>query len=188
MLCGQDFGGCHQARLASVVEGDEHTEQRHQRLAAAHVALQQSVHLLAATHVVAYLFDDPFLGIGELERKFLGIETVEVLTDGAKDQPVAFPLPFVFGILVVEMEEKQFLELHTLGGDGNLLVVAGEVYHPHGVVTRRQMVGGHDVGGQHLLDMPFEQTESVLHQPCQPFGGETSVLQFLGGVVDGDKG
>ena len=39
VLRGQNLGGCHQAGLAAVVEGDEHGEQCHQCFATAHVAL-----------------------------------------------------------------------------------------------------------------------------------------------------
>ena len=47
MLFGQNFGGCHHASLKTIVDGYQHRHECHQRLARAHVALQQAVHLPA---------------------------------------------------------------------------------------------------------------------------------------------
>ena len=62
VLGGQYLGGGHQAGLVAVVDGDEHAHEGDQGFAAAHVALQQPVHLAAAAHVGPYLLDDPLSG------------------------------------------------------------------------------------------------------------------------------
>lgn len=47
VLCGKDFCGSHQACLCAVAYGYEHGHQCHERLSAAHIALEQAVHLPA---------------------------------------------------------------------------------------------------------------------------------------------
>ena len=68
MLAGEDLGGRHHAGLVAVVHGQQHRHQRHEGLAAADVALQQAVHLVARDGVLPDLPDDPFLRSGERER------------------------------------------------------------------------------------------------------------------------
>jgi hypothetical protein len=68
MLLGQYLGGSHYAGLISVVYGYEHSHKCHHRLTAAHIALQQTVHLAAAAHVVTYLADNAFLRSRQRER------------------------------------------------------------------------------------------------------------------------
>ena len=67
MLSGKDFRRCHERGLIAVVEGEKHYHQSDYGLAASDVALQQSVHLVAALQVGADLLDDTFLRIGERE-------------------------------------------------------------------------------------------------------------------------
>ena len=65
MLFGENFRRCHYASLVSVVESYQHCHQCHESLSAAHVALQQPVHLPSAAQVAPYLPHHPFLGVGE---------------------------------------------------------------------------------------------------------------------------
>ena len=74
MLLCQDLRRGHQTSLVAVAYGDEHQQQRHQRLAASHVALQQTVHLFAGLHVVPHLADDPLLRTRQLKREVVFIE------------------------------------------------------------------------------------------------------------------
>ena len=90
MLFGQDFRRCHDAGLVTVVDGDEHRHQCHEGLAAADVALQQTVHLPAAAHVLAYLADDALLGFGQLEGQVFVIERVKRIADLAEDVAAVF--------------------------------------------------------------------------------------------------
>ena len=81
MLFGKNLGRCHEACLVTVVQGYEHSHQRHERLARTHVALQQTVHLLAAAHVGSYLVHHPFLGARQFEGQVVVIEAVEDVAD-----------------------------------------------------------------------------------------------------------
>ena len=51
MLPGEDFRGGHEHGLVSVGHGQQHRVQGHDRLAAAHVALQEAVHRPRPAHV-----------------------------------------------------------------------------------------------------------------------------------------
>ena len=63
MLCGQDFSRCHEAGLETIVQGQEHHHKGNDGLAAAHVTLQQAVHLMARTQVLSDFLDDTLLGV-----------------------------------------------------------------------------------------------------------------------------
>ena len=71
MLPRQDLGRRHQRRLCPGLDRGQHGEQRHHRLAAADVALQQPQHPRRRGHVVEDLADCLVLSDGELERQLL---------------------------------------------------------------------------------------------------------------------
>ena len=52
VLLGENLGGCHEGDLQAVLHGDERRQQRHNRLARADVALQETVHRLRPLHVL----------------------------------------------------------------------------------------------------------------------------------------
>ena len=60
--------------------GDEAAQDRDHGLARADIALQETVHLMAAGQVCADFFDDPFLGSGQVEWKF-AVQGIECLAD-----------------------------------------------------------------------------------------------------------
>ncbi len=57
MLAGKDFSGCHQCRLVSVRNGCENCINRHDRLSATNIPLEQAVHGCFAGNVVCHLLD-----------------------------------------------------------------------------------------------------------------------------------
>ena len=65
VLFCQNLGGCHDAGLVAIVDGDECHHESYQRFAASHVALQKPVHLSSRLHVGSDFLDDSLLGIGE---------------------------------------------------------------------------------------------------------------------------
>ena len=81
VLLREHFGRREQRRLHLVRDGDEHRVERDDRLAAAHVALEQAVHRLAALQVLDDLPDRLLLGAGQLEREALADALVEQLVD-----------------------------------------------------------------------------------------------------------
>ena len=68
VLLRQDFGGRHDGGLAAGLHGREAGNDGHHSLAAAHVALQQSVHRLGPADVVQHLVHRPHLRASQLER------------------------------------------------------------------------------------------------------------------------
>ena len=90
MLLCEDFGRCHQTGLIAVVQSDEHSHQGYERLARAYVALKEPVHLSAAAHIGPDLVHHPFLGTREFERKMMGVETVEDVSDAVEDVAAVF--------------------------------------------------------------------------------------------------
>ena len=64
VLPRQNFRGRHEAGLATVVHGQEHSHEGDERLPATHVALEQAIHLPSAPHVVVDLVHDPLLRAG----------------------------------------------------------------------------------------------------------------------------
>ena len=114
MLIGQDFGGCHHARLVVIVERNEHTHQRHQRLSATHIALQQTIHLATRAHVATYLLQHTLLCIGQLERQILLIKAVEHIAHLRKEITAILTLA-VFGIAKnVQLDIEKFFKLQAI--------------------------------------------------------------------------
>ena len=85
MLLGKDFCRCHHACLITVVQGDEHGHECHERLARAYIALQEAVHLSAAAHVGPDFVHHPFLRSRQFEGQMVGIEAVEDVGDAVED-------------------------------------------------------------------------------------------------------
>ena len=91
VLFGKNLSWRHDTRLIAVVERDEHGHERHERLSRPHVALQQAVHLLSASHVLPYFPNHTLLCSGEREGQVFMVERVEVLTDVAEHISAVLP-------------------------------------------------------------------------------------------------
>ncbi len=127
MLGGQDFRGGHQAALEVVVFGDEHGEEGNDGFSAAHVALQQPVHLPSAAHVAPDLAYDPLLGVGQLKVEMLFVEGVEIVPHGV--EPVAGDALGVdlFQQKHLQLQEEELVELEAQHGARQFLAVFGVV-------------------------------------------------------------
>ena len=112
MLVREYLGRRHHAGLEAVVERHHRRKHRHQRLAAAHVALQQTVHLLAAGHVGPYLLEHALLRSGERERqRFIGL--VKIVADAAEHHPAVGPHPYALLTQQRQLEVKQLFEFEA---------------------------------------------------------------------------
>ena len=67
LLC-QNLCGGHEAGLKTIINGYETAHECYHGFSGTDIALQQTVHLTTASHVVAYLTDDTLLGFGERKR------------------------------------------------------------------------------------------------------------------------
>ena len=140
MLRGQDFRGCHQAGLEAVVQSQEHYHQRHDGLAAAHIALQQAVHLVARAQVLADFLDDALLGVGQWEGEMVFVEAVEIVAHHIED--MAFDGLFAVHLVAqhLELEEEMLLVFQSARGLLDFDVVGRQMDFVIGVTARYQLV------------------------------------------------
>ena len=90
MLAREDFGRSHHAGLEAVIDGQQHGHQRYEGLAAAHVALQQAVHLVAGDRVLPDLLDHALLCPGQRERQPGVEEGIEYASHFGEEESVVF--------------------------------------------------------------------------------------------------
>ena len=144
MLRGENLGRRHHAGLVTVVDGHEHRHEGDKGLAAAHIALQEAVHLAAAAHIGANLFEHPFLGTGEVKGQTLPIEAVEVLADGGKGES-AQPAHTLAGIAQdIELQIEKFLEFEAELGSSQLVGRGGKMYVVKRIAEIHDMGAGND--------------------------------------------
>ena len=114
MLVSQDFGGSHHARLITIIERYQHGHKRHKRLAATHIALQQTVHLSSATHVATHLLYDTLLRTRQLKRKVLRIKCIEYLANMLERQSAELVAAFLGITQYIKLHIKQFFKLKAI--------------------------------------------------------------------------
>ena len=188
MLFGQNLGGSHDDGLIAVVDGDERTEQGHERLARADVALEQAVHLPARAHVGPNLFNDPLLCAGQFEGQVVVVECVEELAYPAEDK-AAYLLAPVAGIAQeAELDVEEFVELESCLGSPECFGRSGEVNATDGLVVGHEVVGVDNALGQGLGQGFGDEFEEVPHHLGNGRRVEESLLHAVGGVVVGPKG
>ena len=158
MLPSQYFGGCHDAGLVSVIQSNQCSHESDNRLTAAHISLQEAVHLFPATHVMAHLADDTLLCSGKRELKHIMIKSVEVSAHIPED--VAHePATVTFYIMQnVELQEKQLFELESQLRLLQCPLVGRHMDISQGVWQRHEPIALQQVGWQRLAD--------VLHRRC----------------------
>ena len=69
MLHGQYFGGRHQSGLIAVLDDDSSRFERHNRLSAPHIALQETMHGCRLLQVCGDLGENSFLRFRRFERQ-----------------------------------------------------------------------------------------------------------------------
>ncbi|CCX45177.1 unknown [Prevotella sp. CAG:1031] len=116
MLSGKDFGGRHQGGLIAVAHRYQHTEQGYECLSAADVALKQSVHLAARTHVVENFADNAFLGAGQRKWKAVAVEGVEPAPGRTEPQSVGEALAPYCMAPQIELKIEQLFEFEPFAG------------------------------------------------------------------------
>ncbi len=193
MLLRKDLRRCQHRRLKAVVQRDEHTEQGHERLPAAHVALQQAVHLLARAHVLADLLHDTLLRTGELKRKMVGIERIEVRSHMCKNVALHILLHQQFLLEELKLDVEQLLEFKPLDRYVQALLVLREVSLRHGLLPADAAKLLHQCGTerfrQHAVQLrqqrmdQFPDTAAVQAFRRGLFGGAVHGLQRGGGTL-----
>ena len=116
VLLGKYFGGRHDARLETVVEGEEAAKQSHDGLAAAHVALQQAVHLPPAPHVAADFADHAFLRLGEFKGQASVVKLHEAFAHFLEDVALVVAPPARCRAQDIELEIEEFFKFEAVNG------------------------------------------------------------------------
>ena len=125
MLCGQDFSGRHQAGLETVVQGQEHHHKGDDGLAAAHIALQQAVHLMARAQVFPDFLDDPLLGVSQWKGQMVFVKIVEIAAHHTKNMPFDGLFAVHFVAQHFQLEEEMLFVFQSARGLLDFDVVGG---------------------------------------------------------------
>ena len=116
VLLGKYFGRCHDARLKTVVEREEAAKQSHDGLAAAHVALQQAVHLPPAPHVAADFADHALLRLGEFKGQASVVKLHEALAHFLELIALVVTPPARCRTQDIELEIEEFFKFEAVNG------------------------------------------------------------------------
>ena len=142
---------------------DEHGHERHERLSRPHVALQQAVHLLSASHVLPYFPNHTLLCSGKREGQVFMVERVEVLADVAEHISAVLPSVVVGVSENVQLHVEQFFELQS---QPCLLSVFGTfriVNFPKGIISGYQVERSCDKRRERLRQWLCEFFQQVFH-------------------------
>ena len=184
VLLGKNLGWGHDACLATVVDGDEHYHECHECLAAAHVALQQAVHLPAALHVGMHLADDALLCFGQGKGQVFAVECVEEFAHTGEALPDALLLTSAGIGHDDELDEEEFLELQPHVGRGKLVGCGGVVCGTKGFVEWHEVQPFGDVVGQRFGNRPGDLAEERTREAFQRARSHACLLHaFRCGVV-----
>ena len=189
VLLRQNFGRSHQARLETVVERDEHTQQPDHGFSAAHVALEQAVHLDPHAQVLPDFAHDPLLRPGEFEGERMPEKLVENGTDSRKGEAahrILAPFP---DLEQAQLQKEQFLELHAPPRRVELRLAAGEVQSTNGGVALRQVEFCEQVVGQVLGQVLRLESAQQFRRQFAPSPGIHALHgQFVGRRIDRCEG
>ena len=164
MLIGQNLGRSHHTGLKAVVNGEQHRHQGDECLAAAHVALQQPVHLLSALHIGMDLTQHALLCTGQPEGQIITVKRMKGVAHSAKGNPAELVSPKRCRTQDVELNVKQLIKFKTLLRRLQRLCRFGEVYVLDSFRDRHHLKVRHDGFGQCFGNLPVERREQrILH-------------------------
>ena len=182
MLLCKHFGGRHDAGLIAVVHCQQRAQHCHHRLAGAHVALEQAVHLVAAAHILKYLAYHAFLGAGEREGEGL-VQRVEGRADLGHRQAGIAVTADEFLFEKAQLQEEEFFELEAPGGLLQGILVGREVDVANGVLQAAEGVFGEHIFRQRFADFGKAQGQGGALQFAHHFAGDAAVYQFFGAGI-----
>ena len=184
MLRRQNLRGRHHARLATVVRSYEHGHQCDKRLSAAHIALQQAVHLPSAAHVAPHLAHHPFLRPRKAERQILRIKSIEILAHPAEHYSAETVPPLAREAQDVKLYIEQFLKLQPVLRPPEHLRISREMHIAQRLHKRHKAIGRNNPPAQSLLhSIVANHREKVRHQLLHRARRDVHPLHPLRGVV-----
>ena len=178
VLCGKYFCGCHDAGLIAVVNGLQGGEYGHQGLAAAHVALQQAVHLPAAGDIGTNLLQHPFLRTGKGEGE-VGVCVVEGFAYTGEHYPLGVAHLYEFLLYQRELEIEELFKFKAAAGLLQTVHVGREVDVVQGFIQRNQPLLLPEILRQGLGYPARNQHLEFLLQLCEGLVGDAAALQFF---------
>ena len=113
MLRSQNFGRRHHTCLIPIIHRHKHSHKSNKSLAAAHIALQKTIHLPTAAHIGPDLFQYPLLRTRQLKRQTFAIKTVEMLAYRPKRETSQTTHTLAGVPQYIELQIKEFLELQS---------------------------------------------------------------------------
>ncbi len=187
VLLGEDFRRRHQRRLIAVLHRREHREQGHGGLAAAHVALQQTIHRHVRLHVVEDARHRASLRGGQREGKHGEHPLMHSFGD-FDDGALRLFHPFVAADGNGEGDPEELLEDEAeVGGAARALVLGErrvfgrEVDAAQRVRAPDQFLATEQVGGQRLDErFVIERGEDGVHDLAQALRAELAELAIDG--------
>ena len=114
MLPRQNLGGRHHAGLKTVIDGQQHRQQCHERLARPHVALQQAVHLVARHRILPDFAHDALLRPRQREGQHLFVKRIEHCPYAGEVEAVVLGQTFRTARHHIELHAEQLLELEAV--------------------------------------------------------------------------
>src|SRR5262249_22626661 len=196
VLFGQNFRRRHQRRLVAVLDRDDHRLNRDNRLAAAHVALQQAVHRLVAGHIVDDLFQRPLLGLGRMKGQYRTHGIAHAVGD-LYDLALRLADTLAPAQAQREREPEELLEDQSpvRGRTRQIVIVdrrivGGKMDFPQSVEARDQVAARDDLIGQRFGGVLFDPLEQVMEDRAQLPRAEIAELAVDGHAprrVDGRR-
>ena len=184
VLRSENLGGRHDAGLKTVVQRQKRTEQCHDGFPAAHVALQQTVHLTSAAQIRPYFLHDSLLSFGQREGKTGGIELMEQGTNPRKDMPGNRGAIALHHEQNVELKEEEFLKLHAVHRGTEVGRRIRKMNRAKRTAKGHQPVVRHDGRRQGFGKFGIlNQRKSVANETAQSTGGESETLHALRRVI-----
>src|SRR5215470_6564112 len=173
VLFCQNLRRRHQGRLVAVLDRDDHRLNRDDRLAAAHVALQQAVHGLVAGHVVDDLFQRPLLRLGRMEGQYRTHGLAHAVGD-LYDLALRLADALAPAQAQCQREPEELLEDQSpvRGRTRQVVIVdrrivGGKMDFAQSVESRDQIAARDDLIGQRFGGVPFDPLEQVVKDRAQ---------------------
>ena len=166
VLFGQNLGRSHERGLAVVVHCREHGGGRHDRLAAAHVALQQAAHRVIRLYVGQNVRDGAGLRSGEIERQRTqkGVNSLRRDTEGQSAS--CFP-PLEAAHEYGQLEHEQLVERQPASRLLVTVPIVGIVHLLDRVSQTDQSGAVQDIFGEEFVYPAKAIVEGTPHQSPQ---------------------
>ena len=97
-----------------VTHGEEHAHKRDKCFSAAHITLQQAIHLLSRPYILSHLLYHPFLCVCKLERQMFIIKGIKRLSHKQHLYSLDFSRPLVCVSQYIHLDIKQLLEFEPV--------------------------------------------------------------------------